>query len=172
LPLEVKQLIWHHALDNATVGRIIHVSLDFHSITTFHYCLSSRPKKFCGERENCTAKVKRHETKKPSQNMSDGYFNVTIWFPEPETAHTATAMLNLGLSCQEARQVLIKRYPKALRVYEKEWSQGVKSRLVRCNPATDMLVITRISQAQLVFPYETMPGSDYFYENGLKRQKE
>lgn len=59
-----------------------------------------------------------------------------------------------------------------MRVYEEEWSQGVNSRLVRCDPTTDMLVITRINQAQLVFPYETMPGPDHFYENGLKTQKE
>ncbi|KAF3393182.1 hypothetical protein DPV78_009475 [Talaromyces pinophilus] len=41
LPLEVRQIIWQHALDNAIAGRIIHVSLIFHSIATFHYCLSS-----------------------------------------------------------------------------------------------------------------------------------
>lgn len=171
LPLEVRQLIWQHALDNATIGRIIHISLIYHSIATCHYCLSSPSKEFCGERENCAAKVKRHETKKYSQNMSDAFFYSTIWFPAPETAHTALGMLKLSLCCREARLVLVKRYPKTMRVYEEAWNQGVRSRLVRCNPATDMLVITNIAHEKLIFPYETMTG-DYFYKIGLKIQKE
>lgn len=104
--------------------------------------------------------------------MSDAFFCSTIWFPEPETAHTAIGMLKLSLCCRQARQVLVKRYPQTMRVYEKAWKQGVRSRLVRCNPATDMLVITNITHEHLIFPYETMPGSDFFYKIGLKMQKE
>lgn len=104
--------------------------------------------------------------------MSDGYFSVSIWFPDPEPTHTVAAMSRLSLSCHEARQVIVKRYPKIMRVYKEGWSPGVKSRLVRCNSAIDTLVITRIAEFQLIFAYETMPGSDYFYKTGLKTQKE
>ena len=40
------------------------------------------------------------------------------------------------------------------------------------NPSTDILMLTSIGEEKLVFPYETMPGSDWFYKNELKRQKE
>ena len=33
-------------------------------------------------------------------------------------------------------------------------------------------MLTSIGEEKLVFPYETMPGSDWFYKNELKRQKE
>ena len=108
----------------------MHVSLIFHSIATFHYCLSSPTGKFCGKRENCSVAVKRHETKRSSQNMSDAFFYCTIWFPKTETVHTATAMLKPSLCCREARQVLVRKYPKTMRVYQQSWRKGVKRRLV------------------------------------------
>lgn len=77
LPLEIRQSIWQYALDDATAGRIIHVSLDYHNITTFHYCWS-RTKEFCGQDKECNAKIKRHQDWRPSQNMSDGFFYCTI----------------------------------------------------------------------------------------------
>lgn len=104
--------------------------------------------------------------------MSDGFFYCTIWFPDLEPTHTAATMLKLSLSCREARQVIVKRYPKIMRVCKEGWSPGVKSRLVRCNPAVDTLVITAVVEFQLIYPYETMPGSDHFYKNGLKSHKE
>ncbi|KUL86495.1 hypothetical protein ZTR_04277 [Talaromyces verruculosus] len=54
-------------------------------------------------------------------------------------------------------------------------SHGVKaSSAVLCagNPSTDILMLTSIGEEKLVFLYETMSGSDWFYKNGLKRQKE
>lgn len=40
----------------------------------------------------------------------------------------------------------VRKYPKTMRVYQQSWRRGVKRRLVRCNPSTDILMVTSIGE--------------------------
>jgi hypothetical protein len=45
--------------------------------------------------------------------------------------------------------MILELYSKVLRVYQGPWRQGVKSRLVRCHPETDVLVIYAVPDLSL-----------------------
>lgn len=58
-------------------------------------------------------------------------------------------MASLSLACRESRTAVLELYPKVLRVYQGPWHPGVKSRLVRCRPETDLLVIYAVPDISL-----------------------
>ncbi|KAK1252059.1 hypothetical protein MKX08_003246 [Trichoderma sp. CBMAI-0020] len=81
--------------------------------------------------------------------MSDGYFASTNLVSSPESSESSSAMTSLSLACRESRMAVLGLYPKALQVYQGPWHPGAKSRLVRCHPETDLLVIYAVPDMSL-----------------------
>jgi hypothetical protein len=138
LPLELRLEVWQYALNNTTVGRIINIAVYHRLFVTFHCCWTTGGH-FCGKHGSC---IKRWQPELPrdvSNCITDGYFAVTDRFLDPQTSESGSGMLNLSLACHEARNVVIRRYPKLLRIYRGKWHPSIESRLVRCCPATDIL---------------------------------
>lgn len=81
--------------------------------------------------------------------MTDGYFASTDLISSPEDSDSSSAITSLSLVCHESRMVVLELYSKVLRVYQGAWHRGVKSRLVRCRPETDVLVIYAVPDLSL-----------------------
>jgi hypothetical protein len=115
LPLELRLEVWQYALNNTTVGRIINIAVYHRLFVTFHCCWTTGGH-FCGKHGSC---IKRWQPELPrdvSNCITDGYFAVTDRFLDPQTSESGSGMLNLSLACHEARNVVIRRYPKLLRI--------------------------------------------------------
>ncbi|KAK6082649.1 hypothetical protein SCUP515_02404 [Seiridium cupressi] len=142
LPPELRLQIWQCAVVSATTDRAIRVAV--------HY-LRYEPR--------------RHSRKGKHQHvcMADGFFAVTEQDPEPEEEVSRSAIYNLRLVCWEAREVILAAFPQNIKVYQhigEDWrrsSQTRKFRMVRCNPTTDVLVITAIRDAMFPDPQEVTP---------------
>jgi hypothetical protein len=163
LPLELRLEVWQYALNNTTVGRIINIAVYHRLFVTFHCCWTTGGH-FCGKHGSC---IKRWQPELPrdvSDCITDGYFAVTDRFPDPQTSESGSGMLNLSLACHEARNVVIRRYPKLLRIYRGKWHPSIESRLVRCCPATDILLISAAPDFSNSNPDETLPSSEYFFQ--------
>ncbi|KAL7894329.1 hypothetical protein HDV64DRAFT_260454 [Trichoderma sp. TUCIM 5745] len=147
LPPETRLHIWRDALLQATGDRTIHVEVHPQIQSTAHACFTSSGV-FCGQHGSCPIfrEGLGHWT---TYCISDGYFASTDLVPGPEESESSLVMANLSLACRESRTVVVEMYPKLLRVYQGPWHPGAKSRLVRCCPETDMLVIYAVPDESL-----------------------
>ncbi|KAL6799285.1 hypothetical protein GGI42DRAFT_327333 [Trichoderma sp. SZMC 28013] len=149
LPTEARVKIWRAAVHEATVGRTIHVEVHTQLQVTLHSCFAST-KIFCGLHGSCPSfRYGNGLGNWPSDCMADGYFAATDKVSSPEDSYSASEITSLSLACRESRAVVLELYSKALRVYQGSWHQGVKSRLVRCRPETDVLVIYAVPDLSL-----------------------
>ncbi|UKZ61286.1 uncharacterized protein TrAtP1_002553 [Trichoderma atroviride] len=147
LPAETRLLIWRAALLQAPVDRTIHVEVHTQIQSTAHACFTSNGV-FCGQHGSCLA-FREGLPHWSTYCMSDGYFASTDLVSGPENSESSSAMASLSLACRESRMAVLGLYPKALRVYQGPWHPGAKSRLVRCRPETDMLVIYAVPDMSL-----------------------
>ncbi|KAL7907584.1 hypothetical protein GGI35DRAFT_454428 [Trichoderma velutinum] len=149
LPAEARAIIWHAAVDQATIDRTIHVDVYTQLQVTLHSCFAST-KIFCGLHGSCPSfRYGNGLGNWPSDCMADGYFASTDKASSPEDSYSASAIMSLSLACRESRAVVLELYSKALRVYQGSWHQDVKSRLVRCRPERDVLVIYAVPDLSL-----------------------
>ncbi|KAH8204932.1 hypothetical protein TruAng_000971 [Truncatella angustata] len=114
------------ALAKLKSGRTIKVAISQRSFSTEHSCVIAGGQ-FCGQHGICSY----YSIGEPSRRgmcMSDGYFWTSS---EPEDKTFRIAFLSLQLVCQESRDAVLgsHRY----------------SRLLRCNPAADLLLIKAAS---------------------------
>lgn len=149
LPTEARLKIWRAAVHEATVGRTIHVEVYTQLQVTLHSCFASIGT-FCGLHGSCPSfRYGNGLGNWPSDCMADGYFASTDNVSSPEDSYSASGITSLSLACHESRTVVLELYSKALRVYQGPWHQGVKSRLVRCRPETDIMVIYAVPDLSL-----------------------
>ncbi|KAM0518877.1 hypothetical protein ACHAPE_003867 [Trichoderma viride] len=161
LPTETRLQIWRAALLQATVDRTIHVEVHPQFQATAHACFTSTGD-FCGQHGSCPRFIEGvpHWS---TYCMSDGYFASTDLVSGPEEPESSLAMAGLSLACRESRTVVTGMYPKVLRVYQGQWHPGAKSRLVRCSPETDMLVIYAVPDMSLSHTrYPSLTSEDYW----------
>lgn len=163
LPLELRLEVWKHALDNATVERIINIAVYHRLFVTFHCCWTT-DRRFCGKHGSCIKIWQPGLPRDISDCITDGYFAVTDRFPDPQASESESGMLSLSLACHEARNVVIQRYPKLLRIYRGKWHPSIESRLLRCCPATDILLISAVPDLSNCTPDETVPSSEYLFQ--------
>jgi hypothetical protein len=147
LPTETRLQIWRTALLQATVDRTIHVEVHPQFQSTAHACFTNTGA-FCGQHGSCLA-FREGLPHWSIYCMPDGYFASTDLVSSPENSESSWAMVGLSLACRESRMVLLELYPRAFRVYQGLWHPGAKSRLVRCCPETDMLVIYAVPDMSL-----------------------
>jgi len=75
--------------------------------------------------------------------MFNGYFSLPANTADIEDS----ALHNLSLVCTESHSVVLLRYPETMTIYRKTWYPDVEShqrRQVRCNPATDTLLVKAV----------------------------
>ncbi|KAH8657901.1 hypothetical protein BX600DRAFT_468347 [Xylariales sp. PMI_506] len=179
LPAELRHQIWLHALDNARVNRTISVAVHPELQTNGHVC-TALGEPFCG----------RHDVCGPMGNgmgmmmrsafcITNGYFASTretsdIYEgrrqpPDPEDPVSRAALAGLRLACREANDIVLTRYPDTMRVYRFHWNpfDAPASRLVRCDPATDELVILSVGEHYYVHRTAVPPVSRPVINGGL-----
>lgn len=165
LPPELRTRIWEYALDGTAHPRNIRVTVYHRLLCTMHGC-QNEPEPFCGEHGHCP----KYVTGQPSitsKCMSDGYFATSNEFPEPEDPESSSAILHLNLACKESRRVIVSTLSKTLRVYRGQWHSGVESRLIRCRPATDILLLTALPDLSTLHTDESV-AQDYL---GMRRNQ-
>lgn len=146
LPTEIRLQIWLTAVHQATVDRSIHVNVHTLLHETEHSCFTSNGV-FCGQHGNCSTFGNVH--RRSSLCMANGYFSSTKMLSDPEDAISSPALAGLNLACRESRTAVLKLYPKVLKIFQRQWHPGAKSRLVRCRPETDILVIYAVPEVIL-----------------------
>ncbi|KAH8658067.1 hypothetical protein BX600DRAFT_468599 [Xylariales sp. PMI_506] len=176
LPPELRLQIWWQALRSSTANRTIRVAVYNELQDTRHWCtLVGRP--FCGRHDRCTLhhlRLGNHWRFKITACLSNGYFAVkppsnpartaASWMGgarnkdadlyEPDDAASRGALLNLSLACRETREVVLSAYPRTMRVYRSRWNQRSHlSRLVRCDPAHDLLLIAGLDTSRRFHSY-------------------
>lgn len=147
LPAETRLHIWRDALLQATADRTIHVEVRPQIQGTPHACFTSSGV-FCGQHGSCPA-FREGVSHWSTECMSDGYFASTDQVSSPEDSESSLAMASLSLACRESRMAVLELYRRVLRVYQGPWHPGAKSRLVRCRPETDILVIYAVPDMSL-----------------------
>ncbi|KAL7919967.1 hypothetical protein ACQKWADRAFT_322548 [Trichoderma austrokoningii] len=161
LPAETRLQIWRTALLQATIDRTIHVEVYSQIQTTAHACFCSTGV-FCGQHGNCPAFREGLPHWSPFC-MSDGFFASTDQVPSPEDSESSLAMASISLTCRESRMAVLELYPKFLRVYQGPWHPGAKSRLVRCCPETDLLVVYAVPDVSLSHThYESLLSEEHW----------
>ncbi|PNP43564.1 hypothetical protein TGAMA5MH_04536 [Trichoderma gamsii] len=163
LPTQTRLQIWRAALLQATVDRTIHVEVHPQFQATAHACFTSTGD-FCGQHGSCPRFIEGvpHWS---TYCMSDGYFASTDLVSGPEESESSLAMASLSLACRESRTVVIEMYPQVLRVYQGPWHSAAKSRLVRCSPETDMLVIYAVPDMSLNHTYFPSLTSEEYWRH-------
>ncbi|CAG9983263.1 unnamed protein product [Clonostachys byssicola] len=137
LPSELQSHIWYWAIPRLE-KRQIRMAIHYKASVTRHSCYVQTGR-FCGRHGTCERSVEDTPWK-PAVCMTDGYFALTPDFPEVSVAFRAL-LLNLQLACRDACKVFRKQYSAAMRVYEEKWRPGVRFRILRCDPANDVLVV-------------------------------
>ncbi|KAH7131019.1 hypothetical protein EDB81DRAFT_905831 [Dactylonectria macrodidyma] len=180
LPTELRLRIWQCALANETAGRTIHVAALPRFVKTWHSCVSNGDG-FCGQQDQCPKYRSSNQTSaKLCVSMRDGYFITSLGTEHPEEPAASARFQAISLVCREAREVVLARYPKFLRVNRRHWVHDQDDYcLVRCNPALDILLISDIGdpiqrqggrnpdprQAQLQY----FPSGDRYFPNDAAR---
>jgi 2EXR family len=143
LAFELRNQIWQHALHSATVNRVIPVEINHHPAVIMHSCLPLL-ESFCGQHSYCPLYVVN--SRQPSSSvvcMFNGYFSLPVNISDIEDA----ALHSLSLACTESHSVVLSQYPETMTIYRKTWypdDESHQRRQVRCNPATDTLLITTV----------------------------
>lgn len=159
LPTEIRLQIWLTAVHQATVDRSIHVEMHPFLHVTDHSCIG-RNGAFCGQHGSCSTVLNVDNVDhKQSICMVEGYFSSPKMLPSPEDAISPAALASLSLACRESRTAVLELYPKVLRILKYRWSEVdpfTESRLVRCRPETDVLVIYPVPESLRL----SNPGED------------
>ncbi|CAI6086945.1 unnamed protein product [Clonostachys chloroleuca] len=137
LPPELQTHIWYLAIpvfDNRQIRMAIH----YKASVTKHSCYAET-RRFCGRHGTCERPVEDTPWK-PAVCMIDGYFALSPDFPGMNMAFRAL-LLNFQLACREACKMVRKQYSSAMKVYEEKWHPGVRFRILRCDPANDVLIV-------------------------------
>ncbi|KAK8138353.1 hypothetical protein PG984_001733 [Apiospora sp. TS-2023a] len=101
--------------------------------------------------------------------MADGFCAVAEGDEDPEDDIVSRSLLrSLGSACRESRDIVTRAYPETLRVWEYVdpvsaarggWDHcRRRSRQIRCNPATDILVITSMPDYSSLHPADDGPN--------------
>ncbi|KAH7141329.1 hypothetical protein B0J13DRAFT_57169 [Dactylonectria estremocensis] len=163
LPSEIRNRIWHLALDNAAHDRVLHVAIQYLYYVVNHSCCE-KGLAFCGNHAYCPSYISIGEASKPSICMADGYFSTSDQHPELEGMQSKPSLGALSLACYESRQVVLSRYPQVLRIYRGKWHSSMQPRLVRFCPETDVLLITTVSDTGVAHPHATIGKEDNLYQ--------
>ncbi|KAK8056017.1 hypothetical protein PG993_001244 [Apiospora rasikravindrae] len=160
LPTELRAEIWLQAMPNNR--RILRLAIHHRTYSTMHSCVTVGGH-FCG-RHSCCPQYTEGRSSHIGVCMADGFFAVSKDDEDPEDDATVSKALlrSLGSVCRESRDAVVRAYPETLRVYA-HWDPrsaahdgwGLcrrRSRLVRCNPATDILVITSVPEYSSLHP--------------------
>ncbi|GFP60297.1 hypothetical protein TASIC1_0017005900 [Trichoderma asperellum] len=170
LPPETRFQIWRAALHQATVNRTIHVEVHPQIGITAHACFTSTGV-FCGQHGSCPS-FREGVPHWSIGCMSDGYFATTDLVSSPEDSESSSAMSSLSLASRESRMTVLELYPKVFKVYQGPWHPGAKSRLVRCRPETDMLVIYAVPDVSLSHTrYETLTSDEHWRAQNESRMQ-
>lgn len=143
LAIELRIQIWQHALDSATINRVIPVAINHHPAVIMHSCLPLL-ENFCGQHSHCP--LYNFDSGQPSSSvvcMFNGYFSL----PADTSDIEDYALRNLSLACTESHSLILLRYPETMTIYKQMWYPDVESHLrrrVRCNPATDTLLVKAV----------------------------
>ncbi|KFY89951.1 hypothetical protein V500_05384 [Pseudogymnoascus sp. VKM F-4518 (FW-2643)] len=169
LALELRIQIWQHALHSAS-NRVIPVAINHHPVQTIHSCVPLL-KTFCGQHTHCPL-----HTSNPSQpssslvSMFNGYFSLPPNTPDIEDA----AVRNLSRVCTESYRAFVWQYPETMTVYRETWYPDAKShqrRQVRCNPATDTLLVKAVPSypSGQRHPSPSLDNPEDLYQQDLKK---
>ncbi|RDL36302.1 Uncharacterized protein BP5553_05654 [Venustampulla echinocandica] len=143
LAIELRIQIWQDALHSATTNRAIPVAINHHPAVTMHSCIPLLGS-FCGQHSHCPSY--NFDSGQPSSSvacMFNGYFSL----PANTSDIEDYALHSLSLACTESRSVVLLLYPETMTIYRKMWYPDVEShqrRQVRCNPATDTLLVKAV----------------------------
>ena len=169
LAIELRIQIWQHAIHSATTNRVIPVAINHHPAVTIHSCLPLLGS-FCGEHSHCPSY--NVDSGQPSSKvvcMFNGYFSLLANTLDIEEH----ALHSLSLACTESYSVFLLQYPETMTIYRKAWyldSEHHHRRLVRCNPATDTLLVRDVpsysSEQRHPSPSLNDPGD--LYQQDLK----
>ncbi|KAK7970442.1 hypothetical protein PG988_009515 [Apiospora saccharicola] len=165
LAAELRSNIWLQALPDT--DRAIRLAMHHYTHSTMHSCVTVDGN-FCG----CHSRCPRYTEGQPSHIgvcMADGFFAVAEGDEDPEDdIVSGTLLRSLGLACRESREIVTRAYPETVRVWEYVnpvsaarggWDHGCRrSRQVRCNPATDILVITSMPDYSSLHPADDGPN--------------
>ncbi|OBT81339.1 hypothetical protein VE02_09607 [Pseudogymnoascus sp. 03VT05] len=102
--------------------------------------------------------------------MFNGYFSLPANTEDIED----DAVRNLSLVCTESYRAFLVQYPEMITIYKETWYPDVEShqrRQVRCNPATDTLLVTAVpsySSGQR-HPSPSLENPEDVYQQDLKK---
>lgn len=102
--------------------------------------------------------------------MFNGYFSLP-----PNTSDIEdTAVRNLSRVCTESYRAFVWLYPETMTVYRETWYPDVEShqrRQVRCNPATDTLLVKAVPSYPSVqrHPSPSLDNPEDLYQQDLKK---
>ncbi|KAK8049827.1 hypothetical protein PG994_011557 [Apiospora phragmitis] len=165
LPAELRAEIWRQAMPDTE--RALRLDIHHRRYSTKHCCVTVGGH-FCGCHSGCP----QYRERQPNHIgvcMADGFFAVAKddEDPEDDTVSGSLLLRSLGCVCRESREVVTRAYPETLRVCEyvdpKTAARGGwslcrrRSRHVRCNPATDILVITSVPEYSALHPADDGP---------------
>jgi hypothetical protein len=147
---ELRIQIWQHALDAASADRMIRVGIHYHAPRTNHSCIT-RNANFCGQHMRCNVDTPEFKNQTAAAVcMLQAHFAVSHG-PRGRSnfadSFNYSSIFPLTLACHESRDVFHEKYPKVMRVLSggwhpssHQWHPDLHSRLVRCNPASDVLL--------------------------------
>ncbi|KAH8658070.1 hypothetical protein BX600DRAFT_468604 [Xylariales sp. PMI_506] len=143
LPLEIRNKIWSHAVEDATAARIILVTVHHRLQVVLHSCVTITGQ-FCHQHGRCD----EYRPGRPNWTsfcMTAGYFSVSKDYPQPEDEISRLGLERLSLTCHESRAVVLEQYHEKMTIYRSRWKSAGNERCrIRCNPARDVLVITKV----------------------------
>ncbi|RSL98708.1 hypothetical protein CDV31_012493 [Fusarium ambrosium] len=143
LPPELRYRIWNDALAVTAEQRLIRINIHDRRYKTHHSCIEVHDR-FCGQHTPCKTYI-NGQPSRISNCMINGYFAYDRDDSTgPEDPKRRANVRNIGLSCREARSMVVSRYPETLTVYRGSYLQGSGTRHIRCDPASDVLVITKM----------------------------
>ncbi|OBT71308.1 hypothetical protein VF21_09119 [Pseudogymnoascus sp. 05NY08] len=102
--------------------------------------------------------------------MFNGYFSLPANTEDIEDA----AVRNLSLVCTESYRAFLVQYPETITIYKETWYPNVEShprRQVRCNPATDTLLVTAVPSypSEQRHPSPSLDNPEDIYQLDLKK---
>jgi hypothetical protein len=168
LAIELRIQIWQNAL--AATNRVIPVTINHHPAVTMHSCFPLLGS-FCGQHSHCPSY--NSDSGQPSSSMVcmfSGYFSLPANTEDIEDSGLRT----LSLVCTESHSVVLLRYPETMTIYRKMWYPDAEShqrRQVRCNPATDTLLVKAVPgyPSQQRHPSLSLNDPGDLYHEDLKK---
>ncbi|VUC35910.1 unnamed protein product [Clonostachys rosea] len=145
LPMEIRVIIWSLAMPHVPKGRTIEVAV-CHDLQSVKHSCHLETGKFCGSYSSCVAYLDGHPFSEVDI-ITDGYFALDPDFPLVDLGGSAVEdqLQALSLLCRESRDTVCKQYSQTIRVHREMWRAGVRTRTVRYDPGSDVLIIQNIN---------------------------